>query len=315
MTTDDDILAALNGEPRANQRAATEAITDLLSGRPAARERAHTNAVLEALGHEPTRVPGAGEQQLKRRGDSMEAMAVWAATEAATTATKALAEAIMRSDGSKGIYLAEAEAKEIAAEAYAEAAKRSPYEDQRQETVARHATRMAATFTPRNTISETGRGSKRVTVNESLRLTESPKLDAAGSMSLKIIDAGQGSSGLYPAATLEKAAKARVFAKGLHLYMNHPSQSEDMDRPERSVHDLAGVLASDAEYRDGGLYAEATIYPKYREHLTAMAGDIGVSIRASAEKGLNGIIAEIYEAHSVDFVTRAGRGGAIVSIN
>jgi hypothetical protein len=311
MVTNKDIVAALEGRPSASRAAADEAIHNAFSGGPTPTQKAHTNAVLEALGVARPAVPG--ELPLKKRGDFGEATAIWAAKEAATTSTKGLAEAIMRADGSKGIYLAEAEAKEIAAEAYAEAAKRTPYEEIRQEAVARHTARIAGTFT-RNKISEAGR-SNRIVVNESLRLSESATPDVAGSMSLKIIDAGRGSSGVYPAATLEKAAKAKVFAKGLHLYMNHPSPTEDYDRPERSVHDLAGVLASDAVYRNGGLYAEAVIYPKYKDQLTAMAADIGVSIRASAEKEQDGTISEIYQAHSVDFVTRPGRGGAILSVN
>jgi hypothetical protein len=49
----------------------------------------------------------------------------------------------MRADSSKGIYAAEAEAKAIAGEAYAEASKGSPYEDRRQEDVARFVTKLA----------------------------------------------------------------------------------------------------------------------------------------------------------------------------
>lgn len=121
MTTDDDILAVLNGEPRASKKAATEAIAAVLSGGPSARELALNDAVLEALA-------GTG---------SSTAVAVWAAREAAAASTKTLSEAIMREDGSKGIYLAESEAEEIAKEAYAEAAKRSPSEVERQNAVAR----------------------------------------------------------------------------------------------------------------------------------------------------------------------------------
>jgi hypothetical protein len=138
MTTDKDILAALHGELRPSANAANEAILNVLNGGPTVAEQAHTDAVLEALGVAPTpRTAREGELPLRRRDNLLDPVAIWAAKEAAATSTKALAEAIMRADGTKGIYLAEGEARKIADEAYAEAAKRSAYEDERYQTVAR----------------------------------------------------------------------------------------------------------------------------------------------------------------------------------
>ncbi|MCT9624256.1 hypothetical protein HWD94_03845 [Pseudarthrobacter equi] len=137
MTTNEDIVAALEGRPSVSRAMADEAIHNAFRGGPTLAQRAHTNAVLEALGHAPERQAAAGELPLKKRGEFGEATAIWTATEAAKTSTKSLAEAIMRADGAKGIYLAEAEAKEIAAEAYSRAAMESPYEEFRQEAVAR----------------------------------------------------------------------------------------------------------------------------------------------------------------------------------
>jgi hypothetical protein len=137
MTTNEDIVAALEGRPYGTRAAAEQAIHNAFTGAPTLAERGHSRAVLEALGHAPRRQAVEGELPLKQRGQFGEATAIWAAKEAAATATKGLAEAIMRADGAKGIYLAEAEAKEIAAEAYSEAAKQSPYEEVRQEAVAK----------------------------------------------------------------------------------------------------------------------------------------------------------------------------------
>jgi len=140
--TDQDILAALRGSPGPADRSGKE-VSDALHGRPTAGEHAQSATIAKAFGREPQRTVGEGALPLQRRGDDLEAVAIWAAKESAAAATKSLAEAIMRTNGSKGIYAAEAEAAEIAAEAYAEAAKGSPYEDRRQEAVTRIVTKLA----------------------------------------------------------------------------------------------------------------------------------------------------------------------------
>ncbi|NSX37819.1 hypothetical protein HTS88_15655 [Pseudarthrobacter oxydans] len=143
MTTDKDILAALHGRPTGQQKAAHEATIRALAGGTSDRDRAYSSAVIEALGGTPAATTRTDISPSQRRGDSLEPVAIWAAKEAAAAATTALAEAIMRADGTKGIYLAEAEAREIAAETYTEAAKGSPYEDARQKHVARALTKIA----------------------------------------------------------------------------------------------------------------------------------------------------------------------------
>lgn len=134
-----------------------------------------------------------------------------------------------------------------------------------------------------------------------------------------IISPGQGSSGTYPAVTLEAAAADRIFAAGLHMYLDHPGTIEERDRPERSVRDLAGRLATDARWEadgpDGpGLYAQAHVYPSWRPVIAEMASDIGLSIRAYGQADADGTITRLTRAESVDFVTRAGRGGRILAL-
>lgn len=154
-------------------------------------------------------------------------------------------------------------------------------------------------------------------------ITESVALNAAkagsGRIRIKIIDAGEGSSGTYPADTLKLAAEEKVFAAGLHMYADHPGATESFDRPERTIKDLAAVLETDAEYvaDEEALYAEAKVFPHWREAITEMAKDIGVSIRASAEvdDSQGGrTINRLVHAESVDFVTKAGRGGKIAEV-
>ena len=145
----------------------------------------------------------------------------------------------------------------------------------------------------------------------------------SGRFRIQIMSAGQGSSGYYPASTLESAAKARIFPAGTHLYIDHPGATERDDRPERTLRDLVGVLASDAEYNPEtrALEADATIYSQWRDVLVEMASDIGMSIRAWANsspgeaEGHKGLIVwDLIEALSVDFVTKAGRDGKILAV-
>jgi hypothetical protein len=93
-------------------------------------------------------------------------------------------------------------------------------------------------------------------------------------------------------------------------------------RPERSLADLAGVLAEDARWSntpEPGLYARVQVFAPYRDVIREMAPHIGVSHYVSGEskpgnaEGRQGnIITMIAHVRSVDFVTVAGRGGAIL---
>ena len=149
-------------------------------------------------------------------------------------------------------------------------------------------------------------------------LTEAATVKAgrAGNMLVQLITPGVGSSGVYTDAVLEAAAATRVFPAGTLMFADHPTATEAHDRPERSIRDVAGVLVEDARWDSGALVAEAHAYAPWRTILAEMKDDIGVSIRAVAaanETDDQGrpVIAEIVEAISVDFVTKAGRGGAI----
>ena len=129
-----------------------------------------------------------------------------------------------------------------------------------------------------------------------------------------------GSSGYYPREVLERDG-AKTWPAGTHVYFDHPSVSEAQDRPERSVRDLAGKLVSDPVYDSDGLYAEVEFYPHTAPIVEAMAGDIGMSIRASAEVeageagGRTGwIVTSLSDGDSVDLVTKAGAGGKLIAL-
>ena len=141
---------------------------------------------------------------------------------------------------------------------------------------------------------------------------------------VKIIQPGWGSSGYYPKEVLQRDAP--VFKSGLQMFWDHPSMSQEADRPERTLRDLAGVLATAAEWKEdkvngSGLYATAKVFEPYVSAVKELAPHIGVSIRAAGtakegeadgETGL--IIEEITDAASVDFVTMPGAGGKVLEL-
>lgn len=146
-----------------------------------------------------------------------------------------------------------------------------------------------------------------------------------GSIPIKIIQPGWGSSGYYPAEVLERDGP-KVFTKGLKMNWDHPTLAEASERPEGSLNNLAAELATDARYQANGiagpgLYADAKVFEAYKPAIDDLASSIGVSIRAlgrgdegSAEGREGPIISQLTAAKSVDFVTQAGAGGQILSL-
>ena len=129
-----------------------------------------------------------------------------------------------------------------------------------------------------------------------------------------------GSSGYYPANVVERDGPS-VFGSGTQIFLDHPTESEMWDRPERSVRDIAGVISStptwNAESKQ--LMAEATFFGPYIDLIHEIAPHVGMSINALAEQEamkigeeFGPVTTRFVEALSVDVVTRAGAGGAII---
>lgn len=134
--------------------------------------------------------------------------------------------------------------------------------------------------------------------------------EGAGTALVTLITPGTGSSGEYSAEVLESAASEGVFAAGTHMYLDHPTPGE---RPERSLDRLAGVLTEAATWDGEKLTAPAKIYPRFRTMLAEMQDAIGVSIRAGGVVE-SGVVKSIGPVASVDFVTKAGRGGSFALV-
>ncbi len=144
---------------------------------------------------------------------------------------------------------------------------------------------------------------------------------------LKLISPGLGSSGYYSESVLKQAAANKIFTKGLHNLIDHPTPAEESARPEGSLEKLGGTLLEDATWRDDyhghgpGLYAKARVTPNFTEKLDSVANDIGVSIRAKGKAHMGTvegkqvpIIDTIEQARSVDYVTLPGRGGKVLEL-
>lgn len=139
--------------------------------------------------------------------------------------------------------------------------------------------------------------------------------DGAGRYRIRIIAPGRGSTGMYTAPNL--AESAPLFVPGTHMFFDHPTLSEDWERPERSIKDLAGVFESGAQIMaDGSLEADIKVYPTANAVIKERWADIGVSINGWSvdEIGPDGVVPVLAGIQSVDFVTKAGAKGAILEV-
>lgn len=150
-------------------------------------------------------------------------------------------------------------------------------------------------------------------------------IGADGIVKVKLIGPGWGSSGFYSPEVLERDGP-KAFKAGTHMFFDHPSLSEERDRPEGSLKNLASVLVSDASYVESGpdgagLYADAKVFSGYKDALEELAPHIGVSIRGDGKvtegerDGKRGrIVEQISRGRSVDWVTVPGAGGKAVQL-
>lgn len=156
-------------------------------------------------------------------------------------------------------------------------------------------------------------------------LAETAGTDAlTGVLEVEFITPGWGSSGYYSPSVIEAAAP--LFEVGTHMYFDHPTDEEQHARPGRSVRDLAAVIveAGTVNKATGGIRGKVKPLKPYLDLLTDehFTANVGVSIRASASdivvgeaEGRRGpIIESLVDLASVDFVTRAGRGGSILGV-
>lgn len=136
-----------------------------------------------------------------------------------------------------------------------------------------------------------------------------------GKYRIRIIVPGQGSSGIYTAENL--AESAHLFKAGTEMFIDHPTESEEWERPERSIRDYAGVFLEDATVgEDGALYTVCKVFSGVNELIKDKWEHIGVSINAWCDQPIaeTGVVPVFAGVRSVDFVTAPGAGGGIVDL-
>ncbi len=155
------------------------------------------------------------------------------------------------------------------------------------------------------------------TVTEGVQVKEAKK----ATIPVCIIKPGWGSMAFY-GKDMIKESGPKAFKKNTHMYLNHATETEQIERPEGDVNDLASVLAKDAYWDENGpvgpgLYSEALVFPDYEGQIMSKGPYIGCSINAGIKavpgtvEGRTGLIAQSFErAYSIDYVTKAGAGGA-----
>lgn len=136
-----------------------------------------------------------------------------------------------------------------------------------------------------------------------------------GKYRIRIIVPGQGSSGIYTAENL--AESAPLFKAGTEMFIDHPTETEEWERPERSIRDYAGVFLEDAAVgEDGALYTVCKVFSGVNDLIKDKWEHIGVSINAWCNEPIaeTGVVPVFAGVRSVDFVTAPGAGGGIVDL-
>jgi len=154
-------------------------------------------------------------------------------------------------------------------------------------------------------------------------LVEAKAVGKDGLTKVKIISPGVGTSGYYGADLLSR--EAAKFA-GAQCYWDHPTVTEEADRPERSLRDLAGKVVGTPTWNGNGpkgpgVYADVQVFKPYQEAVQELAPHIGLSMRGLGKAKMGEIdgrkmpvIESIEKVKSVDFVTMAGRGGEVLQL-
>lgn len=161
---------------------------------------------------------------------------------------------------------------------------------------------------------------KPVSLTETITHASGVKKNPDSTMLIRIIDAGEGSSAIYPPQVLEQAAP--LFKAGTHMYVDHANNGRRGVHGERSLRDLASVLTTDAYYDQDtkSLVAEIAPIPGQEAFLESVREHCGLSISATAfidppaKDGELPVVTEFESVESVDWVVAAGRGGKVLAL-
>lgn len=147
-----------------------------------------------------------------------------------------------------------------------------------------------------------------------------------GEINFTVIKPGWSKNNRYYPADLLKS-RANIF-EGAKMFVNHATDKESASRPEGDLNNWVANITKVWAEGDGTVKATAKIIdPAFKAKLSLlgeskMLNTMGVSIRAMGEsktgeaEGRKGAVVEsLLAARSVDFVTFAGAGGEVESLN
>lgn len=148
------------------------------------------------------------------------------------------------------------------------------------------------------------------------KLRENATLGTKGAKrNIRLISEGQGSSGFYSGAMLERDG-ATAFPAGVHIYLDHLTEAEDDARQgSHSILDLVGVTTTDATFHEGALNAEAKFFSNFSDLVDEMAEYIDLSIEAAGDVQ-EGIVESLHASpfNAVSLVPHGGRDGKILGL-
>ena len=163
---------------------------------------------------------------------------------------------------------------------------------------------------------------KRALISDIVPLEEGA-VDGKGVAQITVIKPGFNTS---KTRYYKPEALSRDFGvfEGVKMYADHPSKTDEENRPERSIRDWVATLKNVRVGTDGAIVGEAhVIEPWLKEKLSTlrdkgMLQDIGVSINAigqATEAEIEGVrtlsVEKLIRGRSVDFVTEPGAGGGV----
>lgn len=131
---------------------------------------------------------------------------------------------------------------------------------------------------------------------------------------IRLISAGQGSSGNYTESMLEQRGP-QAFPAGTKLFYNHPSVNER--ETHRDVRLIFGKTLTDAEYvaEEKALYADAHVFEKDAEFIQQIMSDVDLSIEAAGDYDENDdVVLEYSPTNAVALVPTGGRDGKITAL-
>lgn len=148
------------------------------------------------------------------------------------------------------------------------------------------------------------------------KLRESTTLGTGGAKRrIRLISEGQGSSGLYEAATLQRDG-ATAFPTGTHIFLDHLTENEDEQRQgSHSIKDLVGVTTEPAVFSEGALFSEAHFFSNFAPLIEEMREHIDLSIEAGGIIS-EGVVQAIHPSplNAISIVPRGGRDGKILEL-